>query len=87
MSNLSRMYALNHDQVVELIMAIGKTNWVHVQGLKGVGKTTLLQMLAKLLPTHEPRYVDTTMLEAGDLAIPRFKDAEEGDSVSFVAHE
>ena len=87
MSNLSRMYALNHDQVVELIMAIGKTNWVHVQGLKGVGKTTLLQMLAKLLPTHEPRYVDTTMLEAGDLAIPRFKDAEEGDSVSFVANE
>ena len=84
---IERAHALNHDQIAALAVAIGHSNWIHVEGIKGIGKTTLLKEVSRLLPNHIPRYVDTTMLEAGDLAIPKFKEADDQDFVRFVANE
>ena len=97
MSQAHNMYAVSHDQVVSFILATGmeKANndgkpehiWTHIEGPKGIGKTTLGKMLSESLPDHTFKYVDCTALEAGDLGIPKFKEADEQDFVRFVANE
>jgi len=87
MSYAQRMYALNHDQIVALAIATGATNWIHIEGLKGNGKTEIAHMLDAALPTHTLCYTDCTSLEAGDLGIPKLSDAEDKDYVRFVVNE
>ena len=87
MSYAQRMYALNHDQVVALAIATGATNWIHIEGLKGNGKTEIAHMLDAALPTHTLCYTDCTSLEPGDLGIPKLSDAEDKDYVRFVVNE
>jgi MoxR-like ATPase len=53
----------------------------------GNGKTSVLQMLAKALPTHVPCYVDCTTKDLGDIMMPKFKSNGEQDYVSFVPNE
>ena len=74
MSQAHNMYAVSHDQVVNFILATGmeKANndgkpehiWTHIEGPKGIGKTTLGKMLSESLPDHTMVvYIDFQVLE------------------------
>lgn len=69
------MYALNLDQIAALIKSTGHKRTVLVQGHMGTGKSTLLKMLAQMLPDHTPCYFDCTTKDLGDLMLPRIKGA------------
>ena len=81
------MYSLNLEECVKLILAVGNKRTVLLQGDMGNGKTSVLQMLAKALPTHVPCYVDCTTKDLGDIMMPKFKTDGEQDYVSFVPNE
>ena len=92
MSLSTRMYAINHQDAAQCVIANGMERngdhvWFNFEGLKGIGKSTLGKELARLLPTHELRYIDTTSMTAGDSGIPKFKEADEQDFVRYVANE
>jgi len=40
------------------------------QGEPGIGKSAMLRVLAKQNPTHETAYIDCTLLDLGDFALP-----------------
>tara|TARA_R110000803_G_scaffold48541_3_gene100904 strand:+ start:763 stop:1809 length:1047 start_codon:yes stop_codon:yes gene_type:complete len=54
----------------QLIATVGTKVTVHLQGQPGIGKSTILQSLAKRFPTHTPVYIDCADLDLGDLAMP-----------------
>jgi len=81
------MYSLGLEECKDLILAIGKKRTVLLQGDMGNGKSSVLHMLAKDLPSHEPCYVDCTTKDLGDIMMPKFKTNEEQDYVSFVPNE
>lgn len=82
------MYALNLDQIVSLIAAVGHKRTVLVQGHMGTGKSTLLKMLAKMFPDHIPCYFDCTTKDLGDLMLPRIADLDgEQHYVSYAPNE
>lgn len=61
-------YALNFNQCVDLALAIGRDQSVLFQGEMGIGKSSLLPVLAQRLPTHRPVYLDgTTMVDSADM--------------------
>ena len=82
------MYALNLDQIANLIKATGHQRTVLVQGHMGTGKSSLLKALARELPNHTPCYFDCTTKDLGDLMLPRIGDVD-GDShyVSYAPNE
>lgn len=69
------MYALNLDQIANLIKSVGHLRTVLVQGHMGTGKSSLLRTLARELPSHTPCYFDCTTKDLGDLMLPRIKGA------------
>lgn len=88
MSNSAQqMYALSIDQTASVIIAGGADRSVLVQGHMGTGKTALLRMVAKALPTHTPVYFDCTTKDVGDLFIPNFATMDGQSYVSFVPNE
>lgn len=74
MTTAQQMYALNLDQIANLIRATGHESTVLVQGHMGTGKTSLLKTLADAMPTHRPVYFDCTTKDLGDLMLPRIAD-------------
>jgi len=80
-------YALNLEESKDLILNIGTQRTVLLQGDMGNGKSSVLKMLSKDLPSHEPCYVDCTTKDLGDIMMPKFKTNEEQDYVSFVPNE
>lgn len=70
---------ININDAATLIAAIGATNTVIIQGEPGTGKSSLLYTVADRL-NMEPRYVDCTLLDVGDVQMPKVGD----DSVRFV---
>lgn len=40
------------------------------EGEMGIGKSATLKTLATLMPTHIPAYIDSTLLDLGDFALP-----------------
>jgi hypothetical protein len=87
MATATSMYALGLDQIANLIVATGTTNTVLAQGHMGTGKSALLHTIGEQLPDHRKIYFDCTTKDLGDLMIPRMKDAEGGDYVSFATNE
>ena len=81
------MYSLGLEECKDLILNIGSQRTVLLQGDMGNGKSSVLHMLAKALPTHVPCYVDCTTKDLGDIMMPKFKANGEQDYVSFVPNE
>lgn len=82
------MYALNLDQIAALIKSTGHKRTVLVQGHMGTGKSTLLKMLAQMLPDHTPCYFDCTTKDLGDLMLPRIAEVtNESHYVSYAPNE
>lgn len=85
------MYALDIDQVVDLITAIGAKRTVIAQGDMGTGKTTGIKAgLIARHPDHIYVEFDCTNKDIQDLSVPKFMAAVEGmisDYCAFVPNE
>lgn len=87
MTTATSMYALTLDQIAAAILATGRKRTILVQGHMGTGKTTLLKMLARELPSHIPCYVDSTTKDLGDLTLPRIMDMGDKGYVTYATNE
>lgn len=81
------MYALNLNQIANMLKVGGHIRTVLVQGHMGTGKSSLLSMLDKELPNHTPCYFDCTTKDLGDIMIPKMKELEGQDFVRFATNE
>jgi len=87
------MYALSPDQVSDAIKSQlhvneEDKNTLIVEGHMGSGKSSILKTLDAQLPKHKAIYFDcTTKADAGDLMMPKFKDLEGNDYVTFATNE
>ena len=86
-NSATSMYAMGVDEVVNAIIENGHEQTVIVEGDIGSGKSSILKMLAKELPTHTPCYFDCTTKDLGDIQLPKFKEAEKQDYVRFAPNE
>ena len=57
-------------QAAALIRTCGDTNTILLRGAPGIGKSSILKMLAEHLPGHIPAYIDVATLDLGDIAMP-----------------
>jgi len=64
----ARNISLN--QCIALIESVADKATVLVEGHMGSGKSTMLKMLAKKLPSYHTGYFDMTNLDLGDLMLP-----------------
>ena len=81
------MYELSLDQCVSAIIACGHKRTVLMQGHMGTGKSATLTMLDNKLPEHKACYFDCTTKDLGDLLIPKLKDVDGNDYVTFATNE
>jgi len=56
-------------QAAQLIMSNPKVRFL-VRGEPGIGKSTMLSMIAKALPNHNAAYMDVPNIDLGDIAMP-----------------
>ncbi len=61
---------LTFAQAATLIRTCGDTNTILLRGQPGIGKSALLQHIAKELPDYLPCYIDCAILDLGDIAMP-----------------
>ncbi len=87
MNNAQQMYALNLDQCVAAIKAVGKLRTILLEGDMGNGKSSTLRTLADDLPNHTPCYFDCTTKDIGDLNLPNMAVMNEQGYVTFVPNE
>lgn len=87
------MYALSIEEIanaiaVQVPLPPEDKTTIIVEGEMGSGKSSILKVLALDLPDHKAIYFDcTTKADAGDLMLPKFKDLEGNDYVSFATNE
>ena len=93
MSISTSALAIGVDDIVDALVATvpqppeDKTS-VIVEGEMGIGKSSILKELGRKLPEHIPIYFDcTTKADAGDVMMPKFKDLDGQDYVSFATNE
>ena len=71
----SNIYALGFNQAAQLINTIGQAITVLLQGNMGTGKTSILNIVALMRPTHKPVYLDcTTMVDSADMFMVKYSD-------------
>jgi hypothetical protein len=86
MSTAQTMYSLSLDECVNAI--VHGTGTIMAQGHMGVGKSTMLQMVGKLLPGHKLCYFDcNTKCDAGDIGLPQFHLIDAQGCVTYVPNE
>jgi len=86
-NSATTMYALSLDQCVKAIIAGGNKRTILMQGHMGTGKSATLTMLDNKLPEHKACYFDCTTKDLGDLLIPKLKDVDGNDYVTFATNE
>ena len=80
------MYALDLDQCMELIKAVGNSRTVLLQGDMGTGKSSMLYEIAKQTG-FKPIYFDCTTKDLGDMMIPSLQSIEEDGCVRMIPNE
>lgn len=66
--NLNTSLSLN--EFAGLIRTVGQYTTVIGQGEPGIGKSAMLKTIAKQMPEYETAYIDCTLLDLGDFALP-----------------
>lgn len=80
------MSVINFGQNVSLkdfayaIGTVGKNVTVIGQGEPGIGKSAMLKVLAKQFPDYTTAYIDCTLLDLGDFALPYTEEVLTGDN-------
>ena len=87
MQTAEQLFALSLDECVEAIRATGSKLTTLVQGHMGSGKSSILKILAKELPTHIPCYFDCTTKDLGDLMLPKILTDNDAEFVRFAPNE
>lgn len=87
MSTAASIYALSLDQIAKAILAGGDKRTMLIQGHMGTGKSSLLKMLGKALPTHTMCYFDCTTKDLGDITIPQLQTIDDEGFVRYVTNE
>ena len=62
--------SINLNQAANLIRNVGSTNTVLLRGTPGIGKSSILNTLARDLPDYQMCYIDVANLDLGDLGMP-----------------
>lgn len=70
-----------------MVSRIGDEDTVLFQGEMGIGKSSMLKMLAKMHPEHHICYVDMTTKDVGDFLIPKIRTINGVDVCSFIPNE
>ena len=86
-NNAHTMYQLSLAQCTNMIKTVGSQRTVLVQGEMGTGKSSILKTLAAELPSHTACYFDCTTKDLGDIMIPKLKEADGQDYVTFATNE
>ena len=71
----------------ELVHRIGDVDTTLFQGEMGIGKSSMLKMLAKMNPDHHICYVDMTTKDVGDFLIPKIRTINGVEVCSFIPNE
>ena len=71
----------------ELVHRIGDVDTTLFQGEMGIGKSSMLKMLAKMNPDHHICYVDMTTKDVGDFLIPKIRTLNGVEVCSFIPNE
>ena len=66
--NFGSSVSLN--EFANLISTVGKSVTVIGQGEPGIGKSAMLKKIVAMNPEYEPAYIDCTLLDLGDFALP-----------------
>ena len=85
------MAVINFGQSVSLqefahgVGTVGGDVTIIVQGEPGIGKSSMLKVLQRKYPDYEVAYIDCTLLDLGDFALPYTVEAGEGLKVTKFA--
>ena len=74
---------VNHAEAVNIIEAMGPTDWVRLIGPVGCGKSSILNTLAKRNPEHVPIHLDVPTMDFPDFYMPSV-DKEKEESMLFL---
>lgn len=86
-----RMSVINFGQSVTLqefahgIGTVGSDVTIIGQGEPGIGKSSMLKVLAQRYPDYEIAYIDCTLLDLGDFALPYTVEVGDGNRVTRFA--
>jgi hypothetical protein len=69
MSEVKFGNTLSLEQAAKLIVATPMNRYL-LQGEPGIGKSSILEALGEMLPTHDTAYIDVPALDLGDTAMP-----------------
>ena len=58
------------EEFAQSVAAVGHKVCLIGEGEMGIGKSAMLWKVAEMLPTHVPAYIDCTLLDLGDFALP-----------------
>jgi len=70
MSQVNLQTELSLNEFANLIRTVGQYTTIIGQGEPGIGKSAMLSFLAKQMPEYETAYIDCTLLDLGDFALP-----------------
>jgi hypothetical protein len=70
MSVINFGHSVSLREFAHAIATVGDKVTVIGQGEPGIGKSAMLKVLADKFPTHEMAYIDCTLLDLGDFALP-----------------
>jgi len=70
MSSIQFGSTLSLNQFADTIVAVGQHVTIIGQGEPGIGKSSMLKYIGKQLPNYETAYIDCTLLDLGDFALP-----------------
>jgi len=88
---MNNLYDVSLAQATNMIRVMGSTNTILLQGHMGIGKSSILKTLTKVMPNHVPVYFDCTTKDLGDITIPKLdtknEDGSDADYVKIVPTE
>jgi len=75
---------LKLNEFARAINSVGNNVTILGRGEPGIGKSSVLKTLAKLRPDFDTAYVDCTLLDLGDIALPYVIDTDGGKATKFA---
>ena len=70
MSVINFGHSVSLNEFAHAIATVGQQVTIIGQGEPGIGKSAMLKVLGNIMPTHETAYIDCTLLDLGDFALP-----------------
>ena len=86
-NNMELYKSVSLKEGAELVHRIGDVDTTLFQGEMGIGKSSMLKMLAKMNPDHHICYVDMTTKDVGDFLIPKIRTLNGVEVCSFIPNE